>query len=378
MYTQYEWHRQAVAMTVNTTHRFDYFPNNGFLQALLLQIYMTPVVDARIAVEKWRLADFIDQIEVWGNDGTPIFVVPGTMLKALNWLDGIPLITNQDHNYGTSTLRWHVPILFGRHWNDKQLGLDLSKWASVQLRIKNSSSATYTTGTISCDVMAKYIRDAAASPFSGYLHKENWQQYTSVASDKKYYDLPTEQKLRRLAIQVIPDVDASMVSEATLYTVLSNLKLSTKTGQNIIYNANPRNLMYINHFDRGMDVLTGAESYHTDAYGFRNGLAQTFYKAGAYLSHDGGQSTYAPDFVPGEDSQTQTRQADGDSDQISALFAGIAPEGCLWFDWTKPDEPTNYLDTAQEKTVKLDLEIGTGAAHADATINILLDRYVPY
>jgi hypothetical protein len=145
-----------------------------------------------------------------------------------------------------------------------------------------------------------------------------------------------------------------------------------------MFDGDLRTLWRVNQFDDGRVPIVGAEQYATDAKGFRTGLGQTWYKAGAMLSHDGGQSTYAPDFVPGEDSVTQTRQSDGDSDQDSMLLMGTAPEACAWFKFDNPDVPESYLDPAAQKTVQLNYSIGTDSNDTDATIRTVLDRLVNY
>jgi hypothetical protein len=160
--------------------------------------------------------------------------------------------------------------------------------------------------------------------------------------------------------------------------VLNNLKVTLRDGLEEVYNSNIRDLWQLNSmWDWRGNPITGGEVYHTVAYGFRTGLGQTLYKAGAYLSHDGGQSAYAPDYVPGEDSMTQTRQSDGDGDQWSGLFAGLSYENVVRVDFDVSPDPSSWLDLAAKKTVNVEAYTGNSASYADGSIVLALARLFP-
>jgi hypothetical protein len=377
MYLQREFLRVSDTMTRNSTYRLS-LPDNGFVTSMLLIFASTPVTDARLDVAKWRVVDFLSKVEVLLNQSTVCKSLTGRMAHVSQWLDGGPLVVAQDHNYGSSTLRFALPIHFGRKFFDAEYGLDLSKWDDVELRVSNDGSSTYFGADHSISVLLNYVRDVPANPFRGYLRTEEWNNYLTVASAKKYLELPTENKIRRVLIQVDPTLDSNHVAQRTPYNTLSNIEFFLKTGLLKMFDGDLRTLWRVNAYEDGRVPLVGAEQYATDAKGFRTGLGQTWYKAGAYLSHDGGQSTYAPDFVPGEDSVTQTRQSDGDSDQWSTMFMGTAPESCAWFRFDDPDVPDSYLDPAAQKTVQLNYSIGTDSNDTDATIRTVLDRLVNY
>jgi hypothetical protein len=376
MYLQREFLRTSASMTRSGTYRVS-LPQNGFVTSLMLVLSGTPVNDARLDVSKWRWVDFIDKIEVLGNQATVIKSMNGRMAHVQQWLNGGALIHSQDHNYGTSTLRSRIPVHFGRQYFDTEYGLDLSRWQDVELRITNSASSTYFSDSLTVDVLLNYVRDVSGNPFKGYFRTEEWNNYLTVASEKKYLELPTENKIRRILLQVDPVVDANHVASRTPYQTLSKIELFLKTGLLKVWDGSLRYLWYDNLFSDGRYQLTGAESYATNDKGFRSGLGQAFYKAGVNLTH-GTQNTYGPDLVPGEDSFTQTRQADGNSDQSSLIFAGIAPESCAWFNFNTPDSPDGFLDPAQQKTVQLNYTIGSDASDASATIATVLDRFIPY
>lgn len=377
MYTQREFFRTAQTVTLNNTTRFE-LPDNGYLMGMFLQIYGTPVNDGRIATHHWRMVDGISKIEVMSDATNPIFSLPGSVAKFCGWKDGAPAMLDQQHNYGTSTLRWWVPINFGRFYKDTKYGLDLSKHPAPELRISTDWTATYFTTALYADIMLLYMRDVTANPFAGYLRKEVWQTYTTVASEKKYYSLPTERLIRSVILQTHPDISATMVAERTPYQTLKNIQLNYRTGEKKVFDASLRYLWLDNAFECGRDAVQGAESYSTNEYGVWTGLGQSLYKAGLNTTH-GVQNSYGPDLVPGEDSSTQIRQTDSNGDVSSLVFYGLSMENCAWFDFKSPtDEPGSYLNSEVEKTVQLNLEIGTDTHDTAATINIVTDRYVSY
>ncbi len=377
MYLQREFLRTQAAMDQNSTYRVS-LPQNGFVTSIMLVFAGSPVTDARLDVADWRWIDFLSKVEIWANQATIIKSLTGRMAHVQQWLDGGPLITGQDHNYGSSTLRGRLPLNFGRNYWDTEYGLDLSRWQDVELRITNTASSTYFSDSLKVDVLLNYIRDVSANPFKGYFRTEEWNTYTTVTSEKKYLELPVENKVRRILMQVLTSQDASHMAQRNDYQTLNNIQLFLKTGLLKVWDANLRHLWYDNLFSDGRYQLAGAEQYATNAKGFRVGLGQTFYKGSSRVMHGGAQSTYAAGLYPGDDGQTQRRLATLDNDQDSYLVAGIAPESCAWFNFNTPDSPEGFLDPATQKTVQLNYEIGTNANDAGGTIRTVLDRFIPY
>jgi hypothetical protein len=377
MYWQSEFLRNAASWTRNSTYRLD-LPQNGFVTGIILHGRGTPVTDSRLTDHLWRFMDGVTKVEVILNGSTVCKSFNAQIAHFLQWLDGGPAITDQHHNYGSSTLRWHSVINFGRYFRDPLYGLDLSRWDNVELRLTNNWTSSDFSAEHSIDVIPVYLRGVTANPFRGYFRTEAWNEYTTVASEKKYLELPVEHKIRRVVIQTIPTFDANGNAQRTPYQTLSDIEFFLRTGLLKVFDGTLRELWYENLFHLGRDVIQGAETYHSDGEGFLTGLGQTLYKAAAAMSHDNSQTTWSPDFEPGADSSTQKRQADSDADQVSALFAGLSLENCAFFDFAQPDEPEGYLDPAAEKTVQLNYTVGPNANDTAATINTVLDRFVPY
>ncbi len=334
--------------------------------------------DARVATDAWRMKDYLSRIEIVANGSDVIKSIPADIMDYLAWRDGAALNLDQHHNYGTSTLRYHGYVLFGRQFGDPEYGLDLSRFTTTELRVTNVATSSYFSADLSMDVLLYILRDHPPASFKGYLRTELWRTYTTVASDVQYIDLPTKGALRRLVLQAVPPRDSDNLATATPYSMLPQLRLTLKDGHEELFNDSLRELWYQELARIGRDPIVGLESYHTDGKGIRTGLGQAFAKAGVYLSHDGTQSTYAPDLTPGLDADTQSRQSEGDADQFSLIMLGVAPENCVSFDFDWGGNPANWLSLPNVSTVQLEVHVGTSASHAGGTVNVVTDRLIVY
>jgi len=377
MYWQNEVLRKSAVFTTGGTFRLD-LPDNGLLGGISLQISGTPVNDSMIATEKWRLLDFISAIEVIADGSTVLKSVTGQVAKYLAWLDGGGCIPDQYHNYGTSTKRVRTVVNFGRRFRDPGMGLDLSRYNSVELQLTNDGSATYFTGNLAVDVIGHFLRDAPGGTFPGFMRTEEWRKWTTVADEKKYLELPTRDKLRRIILQVIPDVGSSMESETQGYNVADVIELYLKTGLLKVFDSSLRELWYDNLWEDGRDVLQALHSYHTDEYGIHMGLGQTLGIAGARLMQSHSQSTYGTSIWPGEDNATQRRLSNSEADEDAIIAVGLSLENCSFFRFDQSPDPTSWLDTEAMKTVQLNIHTADSASAADGTIRVVLDRYAAY
>jgi hypothetical protein len=313
------------------------------------------VTDSMVAVEKWRLVDYISKIEIIGNGSEIIKSFNGRIGKYLCWLDGGGGCPDKAFNYGSSTKRHHTVINFGRKLFDPDYGLDLGRWGSVEIKLTNDGSSTYFGGDWTVDVIMYWLREGSPSQFKGYFRTEQWREWTTVAAEKKYLELPLQHVLRRLILQIDPDVDANMMAETTLYNVAYEIDLSIRSGKLKVFSDNLRDLWYENYFHYGRDVLQALESYHTQDYGIR---------------------TATPSFSPGEDSSTQKRMTDTDADQESMLVMGLALENCAVIPFDMYPDPSTWLDLKADGTVELMIETRNAASAADGNIVAVTDRLI--
>lgn len=376
MYWQRTFLKQGDSLPIGSYWRED-LPKEGLLGSLQFHVRGTPVNDSMIASEKWRMLDFISKIEIIGNGSTPIKTVTGPIAAYLGWLDGGGGAPDKHFNYGTSTKRCHLNLNFGRRLFDPLYGLDLSKWNSVEVKVTNDGSATYFTGNLTIDAICYYLREPVEPGFSGYFDTQIWREWTTVADEKKYLKLEFANRLRRIVMQVIPDLDANNAAETTPYNVVDDVELYLRTGVLSVFDASLRELWYENYFDLGRDVLQALEPYTTDGKGIWTGLGQTLGAGGLRLNHAGAQSSYGTTLVPGLDSATLEREAATENDQDSLLVMGLALENCAVLRFDQADDPEQYLDPVKDRTVQLNVHTANAASAADGTVRVVVDQFVP-
>jgi len=349
-------------------------PTSGQLAGLIYHISATPVNDARIAIEKWRLIDYISELKVLTNGSTVEKSMTGRMAHYLNWCDGGPANMDQVQNYGTSTGRVHGCINFGRYFKDKEYGLDLGKYDSVEFNMTNDAAVGQYTAFATPSVFGVFLKDAPSGIFKGHTRTEEYRKWTTVQAAVEYLRLQEEGKLRKIVFQVDPAVDTEKNPDTTLYNVLYNLRITHRAKSTELFNGNLRDLWYVNANEDGRDIIQGMEPYNTDDYGFRTGLGQTFAKATCFMNHAGTQGTYNADITPGEDSSALSRQCNSDNDQYSLLALGLSLENCAQWRYDTYGDLMDAADMQAEKPIELEVTTRDAASADNGTIRIETDR----
>jgi hypothetical protein len=278
-------------------------------------------------------------------------------------------------NYGTSTERHHGVVTFGRKLFDIDYGLDLAAWDAVEIQFANDAGSGFTGNDFAIDVILYWLREASASQFKGYFKTEEWRKWTTVSDEWKYLDLPTEEKLRRIILQVDAALDSTYkTADTTLYNVAETIQLKLRSGAVELFNSSLRDLWYDNALRLGKEQIVGIQPYHTTAYGVRTGLGQTFAGGGIRLDQSA-QNTYGTTIYPGDDGPTIRRRA-ADIVQDSMILAGIGLENCAFFDFDLDGDPAKYLDLAEDGTVQLNIHTKSSGSADDGTIRVILDRLI--
>ncbi len=151
------------------------------------------------------MADVLTSLELM-NGSEPIISLSGKELAGI-----LPYRTGKFNNGKISeapgdvqTLRF--PVDFGRWYGDEQMALDLSRFNKLQVRYKwnlaaiNAVGATgfvTATGRFSC---IAHILEGGATPL-GYLSLKRHALFTTAASGEEKVDLPTDRKVRAIAIR---------------------------------------------------------------------------------------------------------------------------------------------------------------------------------
>ena len=377
MYWQREFLRAGVTWTNGGTLKLD-LPKVGLLGSIMIHAYRAGVTDAFNAAYKWRLIDYINKVEVIANGSELIKSYTGEVAKGLTFLDGGGGAPDQEFNYGSSTKRAHFMINFGRRLFDRKYLLDLSKFNSVEIQLTNDGSSTFFGGDWTVDILCYYLRGAAGITLPGYMRTEEWRSWTTVQNERKYLDLPTERKIRRILLHVLPAHGTNNNADTQGYNVVDDIELYLKSREIKVLDYSLRELWYENYFDLGRQPMSALEPYHTSTYGVKTGLGQVLGKAAAQMPQSGTPGTNTVALEAGNDGDTQKLLRTG-TDNYSYLMMGLALENLanIRFD-QDPDDPSSWLDPAADKVVNLDVHTKDSATADNGVVKVILDRLVPY
>ena len=373
-YLQYEYLREGVTMSRNTTYQED-LPENGLLTSMLIRMSAAGVSGAFAAVHKWRISDFIDKIEIIGNGSEVIKSLTGNCLQGIMEIDNGGFPIDYWQSYATGTKRFHVMLTFGRQLFDKLYGLDLSKWDNVQIKITNSATSTQLGEDISLSMLCFYWRGDITS-FAGYIRTEEWRKWDTVSNEIKYLEMPTEHLIRRILMQVYPDQDANFLDESNMFNYAWDVELSLKTGQLRVFKGGTDDLARLNAIQMKNLAYSFPNYYCTADKGRYVGIG---YVLGSALA-PGSKSGTTPAVIPGiennSSNSTQKPEVYTADEPFGAIHAGYCPENMLFLPFNFTDDLNGYLDPKENEAVKLNIQTRSGASYADGEIRIVLERLV--
>jgi hypothetical protein len=374
MFLQREYVREGVVMNLNETFKLD-LPEHGKLTSLLIRISGNQVSPYGQGEHDWRIIDKISKIAVLVNGASVCKSLTGYQAQALAFYDQGVLPPGSWRNYASNTQFEYMLINFGRWMGDTEIGLDLSKFANVELQITNTAtSASFTSFSVS--VEAIYLRGTPEKSFSGYMRSEEWRAWTTVSDETKYNDLPVEHIIRRILLQAIPDQDADFNNETDMSNLMDDIDLGLDTGQVRVFKGGIDDLMRENYLDTGKPLIVGGQAYMLADDGIDTGIGRAITFVGGSVSKDGAGSAIIPTLTADELSGTlkpETYEADS---PINFISVGMAPFYTAQFDFNLDWQVGNWLDPAARKTVKLDIHTRSGASYADGRNAIVLDRLV--
>lgn len=377
MYWQREFLRLGVTMTTGGTLKLD-LPKVGLLGSIMVHARATGIGLASQTALKWRAIDYISKVEVLTNGSEIVKSFTGEVAKGLTFADGGGGAPDQEANYGNSTRRAHFMINFGRKLFDKRFLLDLSRFTSAEIQITNDGSATYFSGDWTVDLLCYYLRGGDAPRPEGHLRTEEWRSWTTVQNETKYLDLPTERRIRRIGLHVLPAFGTNNNADTQSYNVVDDIELYLKSREIKVLDLSLRELWYENYFQDGRERFAALEPYHTSTYGVKTGLGQVLAKAEGQMPQGAvpGANTVAVE--PGNDGASQKLLRTG-TDNYSWLMMGLGHENLaiLPFD-QDPDNPMSWLDPLADKVVNLDVHTKDSASADNGTVKVILDRLIPY
>lgn len=374
MFWQNEMLREAVSMTLNDTYELD-LPDWGSLSSLLIRISGSQASGLGQDGGSWRILDYISKLEILLNGATVGKSLKGDMLQAIAFYD--QRITSPDslRNYATNTQYGYFLVNFGRHLKDRELGLQLDKFKSVELKLTNTAtSSEFSDLTIS--IMAIWRREVD-TPFSHFLRTEEWRKWTTAQDETKYYDLPTQFPIRRLLLQAIPAVDDDNVEKTGMHNLMDDIDLSFATGTTRVYKGGIDDIMRLNLFEYGRNLITGGFPYMNADKGINMGLGYVNMAAQGAGAQDGAGAATIPTIESGRTSFTQKAETYEADSPICLMVGGMAYHNTIIFPFGEDNDIESWLDPDARKTVKLDIHTRDISDAASGTARIILDRLVP-
>lgn len=373
-FLQREYVRENVLMSLNETFKLD-LPEHGLLTSLLIRISGNDITAYGTNAHDWRIIDKISKIAVLVNGATVCKSLTGYQAQAAAYYDQGVLPPGDWRNYATNTQYEYLLVNFGRYMGDPDIGLDLSKFANVELQMTNTALDTdFTSLTVS--VLGIYLRGTQAGQFKGYMRTEEWRSWATVSDETKYNDLPVEHIIRRILLQAIPDQDANFVNETSMSNLMDDIDLGLDTGQVRVFKGGIDDLMRENYLDTGKPVIVGGQITNTADKGTDLSLGRSIMFVGGSVSKDGAGSATVPTLTADELNGSITQETSEADSPINVLSIGFSPFYTAQFDFNLGWDTANWLDPNARKTVKLDIHTRSGAAYADGRNAIVLDRLV--
>jgi len=377
MYLQKDVIRDSVALTLNDTYKLD-LPETGILLGLYLNfVTVMATGNPTASLNTWRPIDWMDNLSIIADGSSVIKSLSFKELAFLNAVDQrvIPPVKWLEYSQPYNR-EWYL-VNFGRQWGDKDFGLDLSKFNSVELQIKNSLTSTYAQ-SLTATIIGLYLRDSAAG-VAGYLRTEEWRKWTTVADETKYLDLPTENVIRRILLQATPAVDATTkISKCNFFDLMNDVEVSLKTGVLRVYKGGLDDLVALNQFELGFQAQAHGIVYHTADRGFETGVGYVTGMALSSESKTGVAATVIPTIEGDNNVGTQKPEAYTPDQPIGFVALGQGLHNCVLLPFDQDPNPFNWLDPEASKVVQVNVRTKNDSSAASGTNIVVLDRLVRY
>lgn len=374
MYFQMELLREGVAMNLNDTYKLE-LPDWGSLGSILLRFNGAQATGLGQSGGKWRIIDFLSKLEVILNGSTICKSLKADMVQAIAFYDNGILSPDPYRNYATNVQYCYILLNFGRKLYDPLLGLQLDNYKSTELLITNDAT-TASFSDLAVTVMAVWRREVD-TPFTHHLRSEEWRKWTTVADETQYLELPTQFPIRRILLQAIPALDAAFIEKTELHNLMDDIDLAFATGSIRVYKGGIDDIMRLNLYHYGRNLIMGGSTYMFADKGINMGLGRVEYSAHGSGSLDGAASATIPTMQGSNNAATQKPETYEADSPIQLIVGGMAYHHTIVFPFDMGDMPENYLDPDLRKTVKLDIHTRNDSNAASGTNRVILDRLVP-
>ncbi len=241
-------------------------PETGLLSAISIVLSAANASAVQNA-NKARIIDHITSIEVTDGGTKKMFSLRGQELKALDFYHLGKVMPESAILYGNKTQRTTIVIPFGAFIGDPKRALDLAAWDQVQLEITNdATTSNWAAGALNADVQLITMEDMAAKPTEYYKHYEWKSEKPSAAGQYVDETLPTSDRIRRLIMQLDPDLAAAGSPTNDPVSDSNNIKFTFQEGKETVLDHRPKDLMRANAEIYGQVETAGRYFLSTTQY----------------------------------------------------------------------------------------------------------------
>jgi hypothetical protein len=373
MLMQKEYLRESVTMTRGQTYRID-LPEIGLLSGLQLKFSASATTGLGLAGGAWRLLDFLTTIEVIGDGATVIKSFQAKTAEFVDFLRCGIVPVHKWRNYATNTQNEYIHLLFGRYLGDPLYGLDLSKWKNVELRITNTSSATYHGTDITLSILGTYFVNPGHS-FGGFLRTETWREWTTVTDETKYHVLPVEYPISGIYLHALPAVTSGM-SDTGFANLMDDIDFSVNGGQQRLYKGGLDDLIIENRMETGREpIVSGLADVNADS-GIDVGIGNMFGWATASGSKDGAVSAVIPTMIADATDNTISFEAREADSPVEFMARGTGFMNHAYLFHSQNLEQENLLTAAALGELRLNIHTRNSATADNGTNRVILERLV--
>jgi len=377
MYWQIEEFRLAKSLTLGSVDKFD-LPDTGQLGSIMLVFhadeYFSGGTGGLEGTHKWMPEEYLTKIEIITNGSHEAKSLGMKHLQVLNWLDQGIFKPDKNVSYAGGIQRAAVLIPFGRYLYDNQAGLDLGRYNTTELWITNTGTSSLYSG-ITVDIYLIWMRDGGA--FSGFYQTEVFREWTPVAGETEYIDLPSEGVLRRFLLQGEAGINESAGQYASFSDLINTLKYTLKSGQVILYDGDVRRLGWLNLFDAKSMPIPGLSPYKAFSTDYKRGaLGYVWCRPFGVKCAD----STVPGTVPGElggGDESAFAYTPTPSDWSPQLFErGMAPWSCVFMRHDYGGGVGEGLDLNANKTVQMEVVTKASVTVTNAANKLIIERFM--
>lgn len=295
---------------------------------------------------------WIDKVNLIADGKHDIISLSGEELAACAVYDERHWYDEMWQTYGHKSQWAEIPMNFGRHFKDHTMGLDISKFTTLDLVITlGDASTTYFAANPTVRVSQHFMEGMTSNPRYYLKRVTQKKDKPAAASQWLRYTLPENMKLRRLMFLLDNDLTIATNTPTNYPTTDSNkFSLSLRGGKEYLYHEDQiKSIFRENSLYYGRLVRQGRQSFNTTIYidtqmGYVEGFAL------APIEEGSGADTTLPS-LPDENGRYVLPKFAGTADHFGLVIHGTAPFSSFVvpFDYLGID---GYLDTTEQKPVK--------------------------